>query len=351
MSKNFWFILSVLSIVLFFILSFFVYSYLVIPDTQDLKVLNVEDNNLNYSKPIEVDDFIEKNGICKNCVRRLIDGVYVKEGDENFYPIATIIDNHINARPQFGLSKANLVYEVEVEGGITRYLAIFANSEDIEKIGPIRSLRPYFIDLSREFSPLLAHVGGSPAALVQIVRDNIFNINQFYKGKYFWRDNEKKVPHNVYTSYSNLNAYLDSLNIKKGEFLEWKFKDDNNSDTVYQVIEVPYDKYRYIVEWRYDKENNDYIRYLDNGIHYDGKQEIRAKNVIIQYATSHAIDEKLRLDINVVGSGKASICFDGVCEVGGWIKKTATSRTRFYDNKFQEIAFNAGKIWINVVDE
>ncbi len=355
MSKKFWLTISTLFVILFFILSFFIYRYLIIfykiPD-----VLNIVDANTSQSEAYqsialtEAEKTLEpEKDKCKDCVRRLIDGVYVKKGEENFYPFAVIIDNKVEARPQYGLNDANLVYEVEAEGGITRYLAFFAGSNSAEKIGPIRSLRPYFIDLAIEYSPILAHVGGSPEALVQVVRDNILNINQFYKGEYFWRGKERRAPHNVYTSYDNLGDYLESLKIEKGRFLEWKFKSDGQASDDAQAIEIFYKTDKYFVKWEYDKENNDYIRYLGKDIHYDGEEIIRAKNVIIQYVDARVIDEELRLSMDLIGSGEALICLDGKCNPGEWIKQYKSSRTRFYDKNSSEFEFNAGKIWINIL--
>ena len=353
MSKKFWFITSTFFIILFIILSFFIYRYFIIfynvPDV--FNIVN-DINAASQAVALNTDEgsVVSEENKCKDCVRRLIDGVYVKQGEENFYPIVAVIDNKVEARPQSGLSKANLVYELEAEGGITRYLAFFASSLDIEKIGPIRSLRPYFIDLAIEFSPLLAHVGGSPEALVQTVRDNILNINQFYKGEYFWRDKERSAPHNAYTSHNNLNDYLVLLGIKKGRFLEWKFKNDGQGSDGAQLIEISYKTGKYYVKWEYDKESNDYIRYLGGDIHYDGEEMIRAKNVIIQYANSRIIDEKLRLSMDLIGDGEALVCFDGKCNQGTWDKKYKSSRTRFYNENSEEFEFNAGKIWINIVD-
>src|SRR3989339_236076 len=121
-------------------------------------------------------------------IRRSLDGVYVSIGEENNYPVAVMIDNHPGARPQSSLARANLVYEAEAEGGITRYLAIYADLNDLKEIGPIRSARPYFIDLARETSALYVHVGGSAGALAMLAQNKIPDMNEFYNGKYFWRD-------------------------------------------------------------------------------------------------------------------------------------------------------------------
>ncbi len=293
--------------------------------------------------------------ICPDCVRRLLDGVYVQPGEDNFYPLAAMIDNHPDARPVFGLSRAGLVYEAEAEGGITRYLAIFAGGETIEKIGPVRSVRPYFIDWAREFSALLIHCGGSPEALTKIIKDNIFDLNEFYNGSYFWRDKDRAAPHNIFTSSANLEKYLEATAKKEGRFLSWRFKDDGEATAVNEQIKISFKYPDFSVEWNYDIINNDYLRSLDGSVHKDGEgREIRAKNVIIQYNQAEVIDAELRLKMETSGSGRAIVCLDGSCRAGEWVKSSPASRTRYYyeqdGQRGEEVEFNAGKTWIEVVD-
>ncbi|HSD12679.1 MAG TPA: DUF3048 domain-containing protein, partial [Patescibacteria group bacterium] len=133
--------------------------------------------------------------------RRVIDGVAVPEDapDVTGYFAATI-DNLSVARPQAGLTKASLVFEAPVEGGITRFLAVFPDDVTADRIGPVRSARPYFLDWASEFDAVYAHVGGSPEALEKIVAYDMRDLNEFFAGKYFWRDENRDAPHNAYTS-------------------------------------------------------------------------------------------------------------------------------------------------------
>ncbi len=313
-----------------------------------------------------------------SCSRRAIDGVYVKSGEENFYPLAVVIENQIDARPQAGLAQANLVYEVEAEGGITRFLAVFASQSDIAKIGPVRSARPYLVDWAEELSALLVHCGGSPEALVKITQDDINDFDEFYHGGYFWRDISRPAPHNIYTSSANLTKYLqdnkftplnkavdpvrnkflngasdtDLTGLTQGSFLSWKFKDDLALDlrSASSTIKIAYRAPDYSVEWRYNKKNNDYTRYLAGEVHRnESRQVIKAKNIIIEYVNAEVIDNELRLKMDNLGTGKAVVCLDGECQDGRWEKPTSTSRTRFYNRAGVEFEFNAGKTWVEVV--
>ncbi len=289
---------------------------------------------------------------CKDCVRRYIDGVFVKKGEENFYPMAVIIDNHIDARPPAGLSGASLVYEAEAEGSITRYLAVFASGENIERIGPVRSARPYFIDFAKELSALFVHCGGSPEALVKISKDNIFGLNEFYNGSYFWRDKSRPAPHNVFTSMELLNKYIKDKNYDSGKFFSWKFKDEKlpGNNELNREITINFKYPDFTVRWNYDIINNEYLRYLNGVIHKDEEgREIKAKNIIIQKVKTEVIDEELRLKMETAGQGDAIVCLDGVCRSAQWRKNNFSSRTRYYYEDNDEIIFNAGKIWIEIV--
>ncbi|MBU4257395.1 DUF3048 domain-containing protein [Patescibacteria group bacterium] len=298
-------------------------------------------SNLKGTSPKEID-----------CARRNIDGVYVEPGQENLFPIAAIIENHIDARPPSALSRANLVIEAEAEGGITRFLAVYADGSEIKEIGPIRSARPYFVDWARELSALFIHCGGSPEALVKIARENVFDLNEFYNGTYFWRGKSRPAPHNVYTSTENLNGYLENKKAGEGKYLSWQFKDDAAlpEGEIGKNVKIKFKTPDYYVDWVYNKESNGYIRYLAGQKHKDADGvEITAKNVIVMYVKAEVIDDESRLKMQHIGSGKAIVCLDGKCEEGSWEKKSGSARIRFYAGDNEEFKFNAGAAWIEVV--
>lgn len=314
-----------------------------------IKKTNLDSKVSNIFK---ADEQSEKNNSCSDCLRRSIDGIFVKRGEENLYPIAVIIENHVDARPSSGLAQANLIFEAEAEGGITRYFAIFAAGQDVREIGPIRSVRPYFIDWARELSGLLVHCGGSPEALVKITKDNIISLNEFYNSEYYWRSETKPGPHNIYTSTDNLYNYLESEDLEEGKYLSWQYKDEQplaeNAEGT--NIKIKFISASYIVDWVYDKGNNDYIRYLAGEKHKDTQgEEIRAKNIAIAVIPAEVIDEELRLKMQHIGEGEAFVCRDGKCEEGKWQKKSSSARTRFYEENGDEFKFNAGTTWVEVI--
>ena len=163
--KRFWIVLCVFLAIVFL---FFLISIILI---------------INKDRGFELNPFnkkvVETNDItATHLTGRYLDGVMVEVGEENNYPVAVMIDNLKEARPQSGLSKASVVYEAEAEGRITRYLAIYAGGKDVGEIGPIRSARSYFVDWAEEFSAAYIHCGGSPDALVKISKDNVFDFNR-----------------------------------------------------------------------------------------------------------------------------------------------------------------------------
>lgn len=334
------------SIVVFFCVIGYIIYFLKIDSTvvDSTPLIDVVSNNIE-----EMPSNIDESKICEGCVRRDIDGVFVELDKKSLYPYAVIIDNNQSARPQHGLGYANLVYEVEAEGGITRYFAIFANNQEVLKIGPVRSVRPYFIEIAKEYSALIAHVGGSPQALAIILKDGVFDINEFYNEHYFWRDNSRNAPYNVYTSSEKINDYLGLKNVQEGKFLTWKFKEDGKRTVASNPIKINYQADKYTVEWKYDSEANAYTRYLDGSEHLDEDGvALQAKNVVIQYLKVSVTDNEGRLAISMIGYGDALVCLDGACSRAVWKKPSSQARTRYYIDE-DEIEFNAGKIWINIV--
>ena len=291
-------------------------------------------------------------------------------------PLTVMIENHQEARPQSGLSKADIVYEAVAEGGITRLLAVFycgASAEDVT-IGPVRSARTYFMDFASEYGdyPLYAHVGGAnmpgPAnALGQIgqygwlAKGN--DLNQFAIGfPTFWRDYER-IGHPVateHTMYSTVDklwevAHKRGLDADEG-FVPWKFKDEVKLEDRGGVEKIEFDFWSgdsdYSVLWQYDKTANHYLRFDGRQPHKDlnNDTQLWASTVIIQFMKEKGpIDELKHLLYTTTGTGKAIIFQDGQAIQANWSKAKRQERTKFVDTKGKEIEFNRGPIWIEIV--
>jgi hypothetical protein len=311
-------------------------------------------------------------------------------------PLGIMVENSKAARPQSGLSQADVVYEAVAEGGISRFMAVFL-CEDTEVIGPVRSARTYFLDWISEYgsSPLYAHVGGAntsgPAdALGQI--DNYgwgaYNdLNQFSIGfPTFWRDYErlgKDTPteHTVYAATDKLWSFaatkrgLTNLEVDDQtgtklswdkSFVPWSFKDDAPlaqrpaGGSVEFALSSAQASYAgdYVVRWKYDPASNSYLRFNGGAEHrdLDTNQQLLAKNVAILFMSMTIADDGYSEDghglhtlYGTKGSGKAKFLLDGKVVDGTWAKKNRLDRTRFYDKSGAELKLNRGQIWIEIL--
>lgn len=283
----------------------------------------------------------------------MIDGVYVPSGQANYYPVAVMVENLVSARPLSGLAKANLVYEALAEGGITRFMVVYAGGLNVPEIGPVRSARSYYLDWAKELNAMYAHIGGSPQALTQIPQYQIFDLNQFHNSAYFWRSKDRPGPHNLYTS-STLLAYAlrDKKAASQGDFQPWQYKDDvalDSRPTEAKNIIIDFSSFNYKVEYKYNRESNDYKRYQADQPQLDKDgSEVKAKNVIVQYVKTSLIDKE-RLGMETIGEGDSVVFVDGQAIKGKWKKPTREDRTRFYNDDNQEIQLNAGTTWVEIV--
>jgi len=271
-----------------------------------------------------------------------------------------MVENMVEAWPLSGIDQALLVIEAPVEAAIPRLLAFYSEEQEVEKIGPVRSARPYYLDWSEELEAMYVHVGGSPAALSQIEHDDIFDLNEFYRGWYFWRGSDRSAPHNVYTSTKNLGEAYEGESawrtVGPADYGLWQFKNDVSEDErpEYQFVSMNFSPYfgdLYEAGWEYDPETNEYIRYqsgyemsmLEGG-------QIRANNIAILETDIVVLDEIGRRQITTVGEGPAMVIQDGQVVVGTWAKSSVDERLRFYNNETgAEVQFNAGVTWIEVL--
>jgi hypothetical protein len=285
---------------------------------------------------------------------------------------AVVIDNEIHSRPPMGLSNAQIVYEAPAEAGITRFLAVYCYSPRLNynkgdfTIGPIRSLRPYFLEWAEELNAPIVHVGGSPEALEKLKNSNIPDLNQYYNGGYFWRDSIRVAPHNVFTNLKKLSEFLkNKFPSFEEEHQVWNYNtnalrsQDNVADSSVKSVNssvesviIDYLRPEHLVKWVYDKNTNFYFRFQGNAEHKDADgSKISAKNIVIQITDIEVVDEIGRRRIKTTGEGKTIIFQNGKIIRGIWKKPTKNSLTRFYNSTGEEIKFNKGSTWIEIVSE
>lgn len=308
-------------------------------------------------------------------------------------PLAVMVENHLEARPQSGLSSADVVYEAVAEGGITRFMAVYycgANFSlnDIQ-VGPVRSARTYYLDWLSEYDGLYAHVGGAntpgPAnALGQIIDFKVKDLNQFSIGfPTFWRDYQRlgRAVATEHTMYSSTKK-LWEIGEKKGwgaededtgirwdkSFVPWKFKDDQAGGGSSKVDVSFWDSQGdYKVEWNYDSSCNCYKRRNGGQDHTDlnNKKQISPKVVVIRFQQELAANDgyennvhrlygnhgqkDLRFYPKQYPSGDALILQDGKVIKGKWTKANRLAREKFIDEQNKELELNRGQIWLQTI--
>src|SRR5258708_1345164 len=326
----------------------------------------------------------ESGPLTENCVLNgTMHNKMSKETWSKRRPLAVMIENSLDARPQSGLTSADIIYEAVAEGGITRFMAIFyCNPADVQ-VGPVRSARTYFIDWLLEYDALYAHVGGAncaeppmgggcqngaPAdALGQIIRYKIKDLNQFGIGyPTYWRDYQRlgrsvATEHTMYSSTQKLwdvGAKKSWTNVDDAgvswdqNFTPWKFQDDIAAGITSKIQVNFWANYKdYVVDWTYDPSCKCYKR--KNGgvdhIDFNNKKPLSPKTVVVQFEkespANDGYENNLHLLYGTIGKGKALIFENGNVTEGQWTKASRTAREKFLDQSGKEMSFLKGQIW------
>ncbi|MBP6044560.1 MAG: DUF3048 domain-containing protein [Microgenomates group bacterium] len=303
---------------------------------------------------------------------------------ESRRPLGVAIENHIEARPQSGLSKADVVYEAVAEGGITRFLAMFY-CQDAKPIGPVRSARIYFLKLLQGYgnSPLYAHVGGAntagPADALGEIRDigwdGYNDLNQFaVPFPYYYRDYERlpdrATEHTMYSSTQKLWEYAqknrklgakddDGVAWDKG-WKPWKFADEAKTSDRGAAGKISFgfwskfDADNYSVVWSYDPVTNTYSRSNGGTPHLDKitNKAIKSKNLVVVFADERSANDGYEgghLLYDIVGSGTGTMFNNGKATKISWKKPTEEDMMRFYDNSGVEIMLVRGQVFVEIL--
>lgn len=314
-------------------------------------------------------------------------------------PILAMIENSTEARPQSGLSSADVVYEAVAEGGITRFMAVFycGAMANPGTIAPMRSARIYFVNIAAEYNqPVYMHVGGGNCSRDQaseqctsdkrafaleelgklgwrVAKGNDFDTTFDSGVPVFKRDENRLGPNKVlaieHTMIASLTAAWQQATTRgfTGEmqdgskwtkkFVEWKFKDGASEDQRGGTGSISFDFWEgykdYSVRWEYDKSNNIYKRFTGDQPHIDleNNQQLSASNVVIQFAKEEGpIDIQKHMLYQVIGKGKGLVFQNGQVIEIAWEKQSQTARTIFTEAKSgKEIQFARGVVWVEVV--
>ncbi len=272
-------------------------------------------------------------------------------------PIAVMIDNHKSAMPQSGLNDAYIVYEMIVEGGETRLMALF-KGKTLDKIGPIRSSRHYFLDYALENDAIYVHYGWSPQAQSDITKLGVNNVNGLVESTSdFWRAKDKSAPHNAVSATKNILSIAEAkgYNLKsdKKSVLNYVTEDINlESEQVANKFSIKYSDYN-TVSYTYDSEAKKYLRYSrkTKQVDWDTKEEVFAKNIIITFVKNTTLNDgenKGRQTLDNIGTRDGYYITNGKAIKIKCEKKSRKEQTIYKDLQGNEIKVNDGNTFIQI---
>lgn len=264
------------------------------------------------------------------------------------------IENTAAARPQSGISKADLIYEVEVESRTTRLTTFFLSSYP-KKVGPVRSARKQHMQIWKEWDYLYVFFGGSygapgqdPDELAAEYKITSPTLNGIRTTRSFTRSTDREAPHNAYTNltFAVENAYDYTPKQRTLYF------DENAmiAGTAANKISLAYATSNQIT-YEYDREKGLYKRFINNQpvIDKEDNSKLEVKNIIVQHAKHYPIVGTVLTNIDLIGSGQAEYFTEGIKRTGMWKRTDVFSLTIYYDENGKEISFKPGKTYIQIV--
>ncbi len=271
--------------------------------------------------------------------------------------LAIMIENQADARPQTGLTQADVVYEALAEGGITRFIALFL-SDDAPVVGPVRSLRHYFAFLAGDYGADVVHIGASPEGYAWRDAMNMGHLDETFGDPGVWRVRTRPPPHNAYTDTAADRGFLRAQTPPRQRNRLWGpllFADPApRGELSARSIRLGFRPWPYRVDYTFDETQGRYLRTMEGSPHRDAVsgEQIAPATVVIQYADVEAIpnDPKLRMDVNLVGGGGQLIVLsEGTRRDGTWTKPAPRSATIWLDPGGTPIVIPPGPVWVEVV--
>ena len=273
-------------------------------------------------------------------------------------PIAVMIDNHSGAWPQANLNKAYMVYEIVVEGGETRLMALF-KGQNLEKIGPVRSSRHYFLDYALENDAIYVHHGWSPQAQSDISSLGVNNINGIQESSTsFWRVKDKSAPHNLFTSTENILKIAErkgySKTSNKKSVLNYVANEVEMPSTAVSAtsVTIPHSNLQ-TVKYEYDEQTKTYKRYARNKLQTDyvTGEPVTTKNIIITMCENYTLSDsenKGRQGLKNIGTFKGYYITDGKAIEIQCTKNARDEQTVYKDLNDKVIEVNDGNTFVNI---
>ena len=275
-------------------------------------------------------------------------------------PVAIMINNIKKATPQVGLSAADILYELEVEGSITRQMAVFANPAAVPEIGSIRSLRHDFIELAGAFDAIVVHFGGSTVAYDTIKALGTEHVDSSNAGYAYWRDptwrKTRGYEHSVKTNGANLVKAINKLKLrttnKTGNRAWFYFQSGSSvvpaAGGAATTVTAPFSNYN-IATFKYDAKSQTYGtgQFGKAQIDQTNGQQLRFTNVLLlkTTVTSYAGSKLREYDLN---GGTGYYVSGGKYEAITWRKGGVYDPWIFVKADGTELTLNRGKTYIGV---
>ena len=282
-----------------------------------------------------------------------LDGSPMQNEADGTKPVtAVMIENSPDARPQSGLKDGQVIYEAIAEGGITRFLVLYQQNKP-QLVGPVRSIRPYYLDWAAPYDAAIVHVGGSAEALAQVRGGTFRDMDQFFNGGSFWRVSDRAAPHNVYTSFEK----IDALQASKGystsapKGIVRTAQKPSGAPTATQ-LSVHISSKMYDSSYAYDAASNSYKRSQNGEAHTDReKGQLTPKVVVVVKAPMYIEQQRdtWRGVIETTAGGEATIFQNGHVVQCTWSKSAQTEQINFTDANGNAVPLAYGQTWITVV--
>lgn len=301
-------------------------------------------------------------------------GQWTREEAATRRPIAVMIPNNRPAMPQYGLSRAGIIYEAPVEGRITRLMAVVEDFDDLERIGPVRSSRDYYVYMAMGYEAIYCNWGLAVPYVEELInRPNYYNVSAAVEGIHNPADEAfARVSRPGYslefTGYLMIDGLFDA--VERLEY-DWNYDDAYVPPFLFAAdgVRAEYEENEtatmiypggkegsnasgygtYHPYFEYHEDDHLYYRYQDGKEQIDelDGSQLTFSNVVLMYCHGEVRDDHDYLAFDVHGENKAIVFTNGKVIKGKWKRLDGDfAPPKFYDEAGEEIVFNQGKTWI-----
>lgn len=282
---------------------------------------------------------------------------------ENRRPIAIMLNNLKAAQPQLGISQADIVYEVPVEGGITRMLCLYQTVENVDILGSVRSARPYFVELALGHDAIYVHAGGSQEAYSNLRSwnvDHMDGVRGADDAKIFWRDPDRRknngYEHSLITSGEKILEYLAKGKIPTEHKSGWNylqaFKEDGTpvQGETAEHIRVRFSGYK-TGTFDYDAASGKYLAGQYGAEHIDGStgEQVSATNVLVLKTSTAVLDDVGRLRVQTTGEGEGLYFCGGKTVPIRWSRAERNSTFSYTLEDGSALALGQGNSYVCII--